>query len=133
MFTETLREINRYFLFWTGNVAVPTNCLSLLELEQLNFQSVPGFTSRYSVSTMTQRTSQNQRSLIQTVSHKETKTVDRNTHIFHLVRVRECASVRTYTWHFHKRILSFGYWEFLLSSFCHHAFQFGRGTQNVPT
>jgi len=60
----------------------------------------------YWVCTMTRSTSPNRKSLIQTVSQRKTNTVDRNTHtsIFHLARVRECASVRIYsssTYHYY--------------------------------
>ena len=48
-------------------------------------------------------------------SGKYTKSTE--LHIFHLARVRECASVRTDTWYFHTRILGFGYWEFWSSFF----------------
>ena len=80
-----------------------------------------------------QRTSQNRRSSIQTVSQRKTNSVDRTTRTFHLARVRECASVRTDNWYFHTRVLGFGYWKFRLSFFCRNAVQFGRGTHNFVT
>lgn len=90
----------RSFHFWTGCAGVTTYFLPLTGRELWHFRKGPGFSSLYLLCIMTRSITQIRTNSTLNVSQRKISRIDQTTHIFHLGKVLEPASVRKITYVF---------------------------------